>query len=289
MDSAATSQPRASLALNEKLCAWLVLGRVSNLPTVWSNCLAACWLGGWNRPGPVLLLFLGGTLLYTAGMFLNDLCDVEFDSEYRRERPIVSGALNRRAVFFATAGLFVLGIACFAMIQARSGWFALGLMLLIVAYDLTHKRIGLAPILMAGCRFLLYLTAASVGLNGITPRAFAFAIAIGIYVAALSYLARGESRKASASDGFWLLLIVPILFIGDFSVRAVLCCLPLILCIGWARNAARAQIRSAISLLLAGIVLVDLIAISTSSAPLIVVFLVLFGVTLLFQKYVPAS
>ena len=69
MDSAATSQPRASLALSEKLNAWLVLGRVSNLPTVWSNCLAGCWLGGWNRPGPVLLLF-GGTLLYTAGMFL---------------------------------------------------------------------------------------------------------------------------------------------------------------------------------------------------------------------------
>ena len=77
----------------------------------------------------------------------------------------------------------MVGIACFAMIQARSGWFALDLMLLIVAYDLTHKRIGLAPILMAECRFLLYLTAASVGLNGITPRAFAFAVAIRMYVA----------------------------------------------------------------------------------------------------------
>ena len=53
--------------------------------------------------------------------------------------------------------------------------------------------------------------------------------------------------------------------------------------------AARERIGSAIGLLLAGIVLVDLIAISTSSPALIAVCLVLFGVTLLFQKYIPAT
>ena len=79
------------LALSGKLRAWMVLGRISNLPTVWSNCLAGCWLGGWNTPGAVLLLCLGSTLLYTGGMFLNDVCDVDFDAEFRRDRPIVSG------------------------------------------------------------------------------------------------------------------------------------------------------------------------------------------------------
>ena len=29
-----------------KLRTLLILGRVSNLPTVWSDCLAAWWLGG---------------------------------------------------------------------------------------------------------------------------------------------------------------------------------------------------------------------------------------------------
>ena len=45
----------------------------------------------------------------------------------------------------------------------------------------------------------------------------------------------------------------------------------------------------AVGLLLAGIVLVDLIAISTDSPSLIAACLGLFGVTLLFQKYIPAT
>jgi hypothetical protein len=34
-----------------KLRTLLVLGRVSNLPTVWSNCLAGWWLGGGGNFG----------------------------------------------------------------------------------------------------------------------------------------------------------------------------------------------------------------------------------------------
>src|SRR5204863_9850033 len=135
MDSAAISRPRASLALSGKLRAWLVLGRVSNLPAVWSNCLAGCWLGGWNTPGALLLLCLGGTLLHAGGMFLNDACDVDFDAEFRPERPIVSGALNRRAVIIAAAALFAVGVVLIATINGRSGMFAVGLTMLIVVYN----------------------------------------------------------------------------------------------------------------------------------------------------------
>lgn len=291
MDSAAISRPRASLALSGKLRAWMVLGRVSNLPTVWSNCLAGCWLGGWNAPGAVLLLCLGCTLLYTGGMFLNDVCDVDFDAEFRRERPIVSGALSRRAVLIAAAALFVVGVVLVATINGRSGMFAVGLTMLIVVYDWTHKRIRTGPLLMAGCRFLLYLTAASAGLAGITPHALFFATALGIYVAGLSYLARGESRPAAISRSFWLLLFAPVVtaLALNHSVATALCCLPLILCIGWAMIAGREHIGRTVGLLLAGIVLVDLIAISTTSLAMITDCLVLFGVTLLFQKYIPAT
>ena len=294
MDSAAISRPRPSLAFSGKLRVWMVLGRISNLPTVWSNCLAGCWLGGWNTPGPVLLLCLGGSLLYTGGMFLNDVCDVDFDAEFRRERPIISGALSRRAVIIATAALFIVGVALIARINGRSGLFAVGLTMLIIIYDWTHKRIRTGPLLMAGCRFLLYLTAASAGLAGITPRALLLAAALGIYVAGLTLLARSETRPVAnsrPSGNFWLLLFAPVVtaLVLDHLVDAVLGCLPLILCISWAMIAARERIGSAIGLLLAGIVLVDLIAISTSSPALIAVCLVLFGVTLLFQKYIPAT
>jgi 4-hydroxybenzoate polyprenyltransferase len=269
----------------------MVLGRVSNLPTVWSNCLAGCWLGGWNTPGAVLLLCLGSTLLYTGGMFLNDVCDVDFDAEFRRERPIVSGALSRGAVIVAAVALFVVGLILIARINARSGMFAVGLTILIVVYDWTHKRIRTGPLLMAGCRFLLYLTAASAGLAGITPRALLFAAALGIYIAGLSYLARSESRPVAISRSLWLLLFAPVVsaLALNHSIDTALGCLPLILCIGWAMIAALTHMGRAIGLLLAGIVLVDLIAISTNSPLMIAVCLVLFGVTLLFQKYIPAT
>ena len=74
------------------LRALLILGRVSNLPTVWSNCLAGWWLGGGGNYANLLLLLLGATLLYAGGMFLNDAFDAEFDTQYRRARPIPSGA-----------------------------------------------------------------------------------------------------------------------------------------------------------------------------------------------------
>jgi hypothetical protein len=291
MDSAAISRPRASLALSGKLRAWMVLGRISNLPTVWSNCLAGCWLGGWNAPGAVLLLCLGGTLLYTGGMFLNDVCDVDFDAEFRHERPIVSGALSRRAAIIAAAGLFVVGVALVTRINGRSGMFSVGLTMLIIVYDWTHKRSRTGPLLMAGCRLLLYLTAASAGLAGITPRALFFAAALGVYVAGLSYLARGESRPTAISRIFWLLLFAPVVtaLALNHSVATALCSLPLILCIGWAMMSTREHIGRAVGLLLAGIVLVDLIAIATNSLPMIAGCLGLFGVTLLFQKFIPAT
>ncbi len=70
------------------LKALLLLGRVSNLPTVWSNCLAAWLLAGGVLIGAADVkrfawLIVGATLLYLAGMFLNDAFDERFDREHR--------------------------------------------------------------------------------------------------------------------------------------------------------------------------------------------------------------
>jgi len=71
-----------------KLRTLLVLGRVSNLPTVWSNCLAGWWLSGGGNFWKLPLLLLGVSALYTGGMFLNDAFDAEFDQQRRASRPI---------------------------------------------------------------------------------------------------------------------------------------------------------------------------------------------------------
>jgi 4-hydroxybenzoate polyprenyltransferase len=62
---------------------WLILGRVSNLPTVWSNCLAGWWLGGGGNFLKLPFLFIGVSLLYLGGMFLNDAFDEAFDQQHR--------------------------------------------------------------------------------------------------------------------------------------------------------------------------------------------------------------
>src|ERR1700733_832512 len=88
----------------------LTLGRISNLPTVWSNCLAGWWLSGGGNVWKLPLLFFGVSALYTGGMFLNDAFDEEFDRQRRPERPIPSGEISARAVWTFGWALLAIGI-----------------------------------------------------------------------------------------------------------------------------------------------------------------------------------
>ena len=75
----------------------LRLGRVSNLPTVWSNALAGMVLASGAPDATLLLgLMLGFSASYTSGMFLNDAFDASFDQVHRPERPIPSGQISLR-------------------------------------------------------------------------------------------------------------------------------------------------------------------------------------------------
>src|SRR6516165_9559823 len=135
---------------------WVVLGRISNLPTVWSNCLAGWWLGGGQQTNKLPLLLSGATLLYVGGMYLNDAFDAQFDAQYRRERPIPSGEVSATSVWRAGFGLLAAGVLCLFLLNLTCGILAVTLTLCIVAYDAVHKLITLSPVLMAACRFFLY-------------------------------------------------------------------------------------------------------------------------------------
>ena len=56
---------------------FLKLGRVSNLPTVWTNALAGMVLAGQPSVSGFLIVGLALTLFYTGGMWLNDAFDAE--------------------------------------------------------------------------------------------------------------------------------------------------------------------------------------------------------------------
>jgi 4-hydroxybenzoate polyprenyltransferase len=239
----------------------------------------------------VLPLCVAASLFYAGGMFLNDFCDVGSDRRYKPDRPIIAGQVTRREVGLAVAVLMLAGLLLALAIKPNVFLWSAILVLMITAYDFLHKRISWAPVLMAACRFLLYLTAAAAGAFGLTPRALGFALALGLYVVGLSYLARGESQ-ARRTSMLWLLVLFAPVFAGfyfDSAVLAVLCALPLLLWVCRAFIIAKRNVAGAVAALLAGIVLADLLAVSPVSLLPWLGFACLFGAALLFQRYVPAT
>ncbi|HVV71803.1 MAG TPA: UbiA family prenyltransferase, partial [Verrucomicrobiae bacterium] len=270
----------------------LVLGRISNLPTVWSNCLAAWVLAGGRAWAQLAVACLGGTLLYTGGMFLNDAFDVEFDRRFRPERPIVSGQVSLTVVWAAGTALLVLGEICFCRLGKSACAFGLGLGATILLYDAVHKKTNLAPLLMAGCRFLLYMAAASAAAPAAMPKVWLHAGVLGAYIVGLSYIARREST--SAHPVTWP---VPLVFLPVFISVADG---PLPDWFGWARalgaglwvswsvyslgRVVPGALPRGVAGLLAGIALLDWLAASAHSPIAGLICVGLFLLALLLQR-----
>src|SRR5262249_23144504 len=86
----------------------LKLGRVSNLPTVWTNVLAGAVLSGADWHGTKLgVMLVAMSLFYVGGMYLNDYFDRAIDKRERPERPIPSGDIAAPTV--ATIGFALVG------------------------------------------------------------------------------------------------------------------------------------------------------------------------------------
>jgi hypothetical protein len=275
----------------------LVLGRASNLPTVWSNCLAA-WLlaGGGEWPRFVWLCF-GATLLYLGGMYLNDAFDAEFDTQHRRDRPIPSGRISVEAVWRIGIGLLGAGFIALAALGWTTALAALLLCGAIVLYDALHKLVTFSPVLMALCRVLLYVVAATAASRGLTGLALWSGIALGFYIVGLSFLARKESTGIVVQKWPLLLLAVPVLLavvVNDGRSRESALLISAILVL-WAVRSLRSvwfeprNVPRAVSGLLAGIVFVDLLAVADESRAIGLSFLALFVLALFFQRYVPAT
>src|SRR5262245_34732641 len=100
----------------------LKLGRVSNLPTVWSNVLAGTVLAGGEvwRPATLLVL-LAISLLYVGGMYLNDAFDRDIDALERPTRPIPAGLIAANTVFAAGFGLLLAGISVAVLAAVMRG------------------------------------------------------------------------------------------------------------------------------------------------------------------------
>lgn len=185
----------------------LDLGRVSNLPTVWTNVLAGAALsGGPLTPAPLVVLGVAASLLYLGGMFLNDAFDRDFDRRLRPERPIPRGRATPAHVFGAgflllAAGVMLIFVRARPLAQSAapgaSAWApvaaAATLAALIVAYDAFHKATPLGVGLMGLCRAGLYVLAAA-AIGSLTRGVALGALLLFLYVVGLSLVARREAE-----------------------------------------------------------------------------------------------
>lgn len=277
---------------------WLVLARASNLPTVWSNCVAGWLLGGGGSTQFLTLLLLGTTCLYVGGMFLNDAFDADFDRQFRKERPIPAGLISAQAVWQSGVVWLVLGAACLIWMGRTPLIFTSLLTCCILLYDVVHKKTILAPVVMAGCRVFLILLAASTGAKGANGFAVWCAVVLGSYIAGLSYIARTESQPGPLRYWPCMFLAAPLVLgwlVGDCDYRQ--CFLAFgavsVLWTLWSLKPLLWQtpknVGAAVSGLLAGIVWVDFIAVLDAPPIYRIIFPLLFVLARFFQKYIPAT
>lgn len=276
----------------------LTLGRVSNLPTVWSNCMAGWILGGAGGLGGLALLVLASSLVYLGGMFLNDAFDADFDRSFRPERPIPSRQISEGAVWAWGIGLMGAGTGLLCLFGPDTKVLALLLAACVLAYDRFHKGVVFSPFIMAGCRVLLFLTAASVGEEEVPGLAIWSAFALGGYIVGLSYIAKTEANLGKLRAWPALFLLAPLLLAlmanaGDYRPKVVFFGL---IYAAWVFNACGhtfwATSRNpglTVSRLLAGIALVDLLAIGGGRFWEAAAMLACFGLAHLAQRHIPAT
>jgi 4-hydroxybenzoate polyprenyltransferase len=290
----------------------LRLGRVSNLPTVWTNVLAAAALAGpADAPGPpgspgslVTWLVLALSLFYVGGMYLNDAFDREIDARERPERPIPSGLAGAATVFAIGYGLLAAGLGLLAALAlvgvAPGGWSTVGagavLAAAIVYYDARHQTNPWSPLVMGACRGLVYVTTGLAVAGRLTAPVLGGALVLLAYLIGLTYVARQETLTAYRNVWPLALLAAPFVYAGPALARPLGAALyvGLLAWVGYAVSLLlrrkRVDIPRAVVSLIAGICLLDaLLIVGTGQDGRALAAVAAFALTLALQRRVPGT
>ena len=249
----------------------LALGRVSNLPTIWTNVLAGIALSG-KIPTPLIFieLLISMSLFYTGGMFLNDAFDAKYDTEHQPFRPISSGKAKIKTVFFwgfamLAAGLALLVIAGHQASQQIIFPFLSGLFLAIciILYDKNHKENNFAPVIMGLCRGLVIFSIA-VAVGQVNIWMLMGALILWAYTVGISFAAKHEAGSKITNLWPFLLLTTPIFWATLLTFNGFAAILTAILIVGWIAFSAGLFLIPkqktppfAVAFLIAGICLID--------------------------------
>lgn len=285
----------------------LLLGRVSNLPTVWANLLAGTALAGVAfgslGAGLALILLLAYTLFYVGGMYLNDAFDANIDAEERPERPIPSGRASSGEVYAAGFGMLFGGLVLLGIAGALTGTAGraiiggIALCTVIIWYNADHKQNLFSPVIMGLCRLFVYLSAAAAVSTDISAAVWMGACASFLYLIGLTYVAKQENLGKVSNMWPLLCLAAPLIYGAYLASSVPIVWSFVILLLAWIGVALRFVIRRgpgdiprAVVSLIAGIALVDAILISANGhLPLAGVAVGAFAMTLALQRWIPGT
>jgi len=166
------------------------------------------------------------------------------------------------------------------------------LIALIVAYDLWHKGNAMSPVLMGGCRALVYVVAGYAIADSLPWELWAGAGMLLLYIVGLTQVAKAEATGRSsawptaavlAPVVFWAFLLPP----AGFVVLAAFAAWVL-----WALRMVRAKrIGPAVGAMIAGVSLFDAVAVASADGSLVAlaVCLAAFAVTIALQTKIAGT
>jgi hypothetical protein len=284
----------------------LRLGRVSNVPTVWTNAAAGVALAGVAFPlGIFAGLVVALSLFYIGGMYLNDAFDREIDARERPERPIPSGIVAAQTVFAIGFGLMAAGwlmlVAIGYMPDQGTRWQApfAGALLAgtIVVYDMWHKANPLSPLIMGLCRVLVYVTAAVAVAPFLSSDVIVAAVVALAYLIGLTYAAKQETlgRITNAWPlGFLAVAVGYAAWTATTGAAAFLAAAAFIGWLAWSMQFLlmpdRVNVPRAVVSLIAGLCLLDAVFIASAGYTWPVLFAAAaFLLTLALQRHIPGT
>lgn len=271
----------------------LILKRASTLLTVWSNCLAGWWLGGGDRFQELPFLLAGAGLLYVGGALWNDAFAAGLGQEDRPAPSVPSGGTAMSATQGCGLGLLALGVLSLFWSGNVVGALGLTLTVFIIVAQAIDRLARLSVVLPIACRFLLYLIGASTGVIGITGGPIWCALAMAGYVTGVSYLPRQKDTLGPERHWPLLLLALPIflaLIVDDDGAReaglflSAVVALWTVRCLRPALWSAQKDFSGVAAGLVAGIALVDLLAVADAPKLISAIFIALFLATRGFQE-----
>jgi 4-hydroxybenzoate polyprenyltransferase len=192
----ATSKP-------SRLLAYLQLMRLPNVFTALAD-VAMGFLFTHEKLSPssvFVLLLICSSALYTAGMVINDVFDLEQDRRERPQRPLPSGNVPLKNAVQLGFTLILVG----EIVGAGAAWLAHDwrpvmiapvLAILILRYNSRWKHTAAGPVAMGGCRFLNVLLGMSASPQPWSTVNWLVGSGIGLYIVGITWFARREATTS---------------------------------------------------------------------------------------------